>query len=161
MRDLIKADEWTASNHMMFKKGKFQVLQSSHNNPMYLSRLSLSHQKVSQKKRTCRQRSENEPAMCGWVTFWVTKKANNILVCIRNKVARRPSEAFVPLYSVMMRTFLCCSQGNWWSFCLWEYLRNMWLWSFRTWFSGELTVLGGWLDLILKVFSNPNNYMIL
>lgn len=54
MRDLIKADEWTASNHMMFKKGKFQVLQSSHNNPMYLSRLSLSHQKVSQKKRTCR-----------------------------------------------------------------------------------------------------------
>lgn len=54
VKDLHKVDEWTASNHRMFKKGKFQVLQSSHNNPMYQCRLSSSDQKVFQKKRTCR-----------------------------------------------------------------------------------------------------------
>ena len=99
-----------------------------------------------------------------WCGFFLTLSSQqNLGGFNENTLFLMPATIWVfgPSFSLflLLRGIFC--PRMWWSQHPWGYLRNAWIWYSRTGFSGGLGSIRWWLDLILQIFSNLKDSIVL
>ncbi|PKU27288.1 hypothetical protein llap_22408 [Limosa lapponica baueri] len=108
-RDLDRLDRWDEDKGLRFNRDKWWVLLLGHSNPIGAPGRGKSGWSclVEKDLGVLVNNWWNTSQQCAQVS----KKANSILACIRNIVARRTGAVMVPLYLALVRPHLkCCVQ---------------------------------------------------